>query len=130
MKLVRDNIPELATANGHPGTFHQATEAEYARCLRAKLLEEAQEAATAAPAALVEELGDVLQVLYALAELAGCAAAEVECARVRKARTHGTYTRRLLWQPPPEPSPGRNTRSRRQAEPRTHPAPHPTEATR
>jgi predicted house-cleaning noncanonical NTP pyrophosphatase (MazG superfamily) len=130
VKLVRDRIPELAAATGHPGSFHQATEAEYARWLRAKLLEEAQEAATAAPAGLVEELGDVLQVLYALAELAGCAAADVECARVRKARTHGAYTRRLLWQPLPEPEPGRDTRSRRQAEPRAHPAPHPPEATR
>jgi predicted house-cleaning noncanonical NTP pyrophosphatase (MazG superfamily) len=130
MKLVRDRIPELATAKGRPGTFHQATEAEFAVLLRAKLLEEAQEAATAVPAGLVEELGDVLQVLYALAELAGQTAAEIECARVRKARTHGTYTRRLLWQPPPECEPGRDTRSRRQAEPRAHPAPHRMEATR
>jgi predicted house-cleaning noncanonical NTP pyrophosphatase (MazG superfamily) len=130
VKLVRDNIPELAAATGQPGNFEQATEAEYALLLRAKLLEEAQEAATASPAGLVEELGDVLQVLYALAELAGAAASEIECARVRKARTHGTYTRRLLWQPPPAPSPGRDTRSRRQADPRAHPAPHPTEATR
>ena len=99
MKLVRDRIPGLAATTGHPGTLHQATDAEYARCLRAKLLEEAQEAATANPATLVEELGDVLQVLYALAELAGCAAAEIECARARKARTHGAYTRRLIWQP-------------------------------
>jgi predicted house-cleaning noncanonical NTP pyrophosphatase (MazG superfamily) len=130
MKLVRDRIPELAGDNGPPGTFEQATEAEYALLLRAKLLEEAQKAATASPAALVEELGDVLQVLYALAELAGAAAADIECARARKARTHGTYTRRLLWQPAPEPEPGRDTRSRRQAEPRAHPAPHPTEAIR
>jgi len=130
VKLVRDRIPELVTASSHLGTFHQATEAEFALLLRAKLLEEAQEAATASPAALVEELGDVLQVLYALAELAGCAAAEIECARVRKARTHGAYTRGLIWQPAPEPSPGRDTRSRRQAEPRAHPAPHPREATR
>jgi predicted house-cleaning noncanonical NTP pyrophosphatase (MazG superfamily) len=130
VKLVRDRIPELATGTGQPGTFQQATEAEYALSLRAKLLEEAQEAATASPAGLVEELGDVLQVLYALAELAGHAAAEIECALARKARTHGAYTRRLLWQPPPEREPGRDTRSRRQAEPRTHPAPHPTEATR
>jgi predicted house-cleaning noncanonical NTP pyrophosphatase (MazG superfamily) len=100
VKLVRDRIPGLATANGHPGTFHQATEAEFARCLRAKLLEEAQEAATASPNRLIEELGDVLQVLYALATDAGYAAAEVECARARKARTHGTYTRRILWHPP------------------------------
>jgi predicted house-cleaning noncanonical NTP pyrophosphatase (MazG superfamily) len=130
VKLVRDHIPELAATIGQAGTFHQATDAEFALLLRAKLLEEAQEAATASPAELLEELGDVLQVLYALAELAGHAAAAIECARARKARTHGTYTRRLLWQPPPESSPGRDTRSRRQAEPRAHPAPHPTEATR
>ena len=131
MKLVRDRIPELTTTTGHPGSFHQAaTEAEYALWLRAKLLEEAREAATASPAEVVEELGDVLQVLYALAELTGVAAAEIECARAHKARTHGSYTRRLLWQPPPEREPGRDTRSRRQAEPRAHPAPHPTEATR
>ena len=100
MKLVRDRIPELATTNAHPGTFQQATEAEFARSVRAKLLEEAREAATASPATLVEELGDVLQVLYALAELAGLEPAAIECARARKARTHGTYTRRILWHPP------------------------------
>ena len=100
MKLVRDRVPELATANGQPGAFHQATEAEFAVCLRAKLLEEAREAAIASPAGLAEELGDVLQVLYALATEAGYSAAEVECARARKARTHGTYTRRILWHPP------------------------------
>jgi predicted house-cleaning noncanonical NTP pyrophosphatase (MazG superfamily) len=100
VKLVRDRIPELATDVGHNGTWHQATEAEFALWLRAKLLEEAHEAATASPAELAEELGDVLQVLYALAELAGLTAAEIECARARKARTHGTYTRRILWHPP------------------------------
>jgi predicted house-cleaning noncanonical NTP pyrophosphatase (MazG superfamily) len=100
VKLVRDRIPELAAATGQPGNFHQATEAEFARCLRTKLLEEAQEAATASPAELAEELGDVLQVLYALATDAGYAAAEVECTRARKARTHGTYTRRILWHLP------------------------------
>jgi predicted house-cleaning noncanonical NTP pyrophosphatase (MazG superfamily) len=101
VKLVRDRIPELATTSGHRGTFQQATEAEFALWLRAKLLEEAQEAATASsPAGLAEELGDVLQVLYALAELAGLEPAAIECARARKARTHGTYTRRILWHPP------------------------------
>ena len=100
MKLVRDRIPELAATNGHPGTWHQATEAEFASSLRAKLLEEARSAATAGPATLVEELGDVLQVVYALAAEAGFFAADVECARARKARTHGTYTRRILWHPP------------------------------
>ena len=77
----RDRIPELAAANGQPGSLQQATEAEFARWLRAKLLEEAQEAATASPTTLAEELGDVLQVLYALAELAGLEPAAIECAR-------------------------------------------------
>ena len=100
MKLVRDHIPELAATNGHPGVFQQATEAEFALWLRAKLLEEAREAATATPAELVEELSDVLQVLYALATEAGLEPAAIECARARKARSHGTYTRRLIWHPP------------------------------
>ena len=95
MKLVRDRIPELATANGQPGAFHQADPAQYARLLGAKLLEEAHEAASASgPAELLEELGDVLQVLYALATHAGYAAAEVECARARKARTQARCERR------------------------------------
>jgi hypothetical protein len=35
-----------------------------------------------------------------MATEAGYSAADVECARARKARTHGTYTRRILWHPP------------------------------
>jgi len=48
----------------------------------------------------LEELGDVLQVLYALAVESGYGAAEVECARARKARTHGAYTHRIVWHQP------------------------------
>ena len=56
MKLVRDRIPELAGANGRPAGFHQADPAEFGRRLRAKLVEEAQEAATAnGPAELLDE---------------------------------------------------------------------------
>jgi predicted house-cleaning noncanonical NTP pyrophosphatase (MazG superfamily) len=101
MKLVRDRIPELAAANGHPGTYHQADPAEYGRLLRDKLLEEAAESANATgPAALLEELGDVLQVLYALASQAGYSPAEIECARARKARIRGAFTRRVVWHDP------------------------------
>jgi predicted house-cleaning noncanonical NTP pyrophosphatase (MazG superfamily) len=100
MKLVRDRIPELAAGTGQPGAFFRATEAEYGWLLRAKLLEEAAEAATASPDGLLEELGDVLQVLYALAQLAGLEPAAIECARARKARTTGAFTRRVVWHDP------------------------------
>ena len=100
MKLVRDRIPELISA-GQPDAFSQATEAEFALLLRAKLLEEAAEAACAPdPAELLDELGDVLQVLYTLAQLAGLEPAEIECARARKARTAGAFTRRVVWHDP------------------------------
>jgi predicted house-cleaning noncanonical NTP pyrophosphatase (MazG superfamily) len=100
VKLVRDRIPQLAAGNGQPA-FHQATEAEYGRLLRDKLLEEAAEAASApGPAELLEELGDVLQVLYALAAEAGYSPAEIECARARTARSRGAFTRRVVWHDP------------------------------
>jgi predicted house-cleaning noncanonical NTP pyrophosphatase (MazG superfamily) len=99
MKLVRDRLPELA---GQPDAFSQVTEAEYGRLLRTKLLEEAAEAASApGPAELLDELGDVLQVLYALASQAGHSPAEIECARARKAHTRGAFTRRVVWHDPP-----------------------------
>jgi predicted house-cleaning noncanonical NTP pyrophosphatase (MazG superfamily) len=101
MKLVRDRIPELAASNGQPDAFHQADPAEYSRLLRDKLREEAHEAASApGPAELLEELGDVLQVLYALASQAGYSPTEIECARARKARTRGAFTRRVVWHDP------------------------------
>jgi predicted house-cleaning noncanonical NTP pyrophosphatase (MazG superfamily) len=101
MKLVRDRIPELAAATGQPARCYQADPEEFGRRLRAKLLEEAAEAAIADPGGLLEKLGDVLQVLYALATHAGYEAAAIEAARARKAHTHGTYTRRLVWHQPP-----------------------------
>jgi predicted house-cleaning noncanonical NTP pyrophosphatase (MazG superfamily) len=102
MKLVRDRIPELAAGDGQPAAFSQATEAEFGRLLRDKLLEEAAEA-TSAPGSgeLLDELGDVLQVLYALAQLAGLEPAAIECARARKARTRGAFTCRVVWHDPP-----------------------------
>ena len=101
MKLARERNPELAAGAGQPAAFHQADPAEFGRLLRAKLLEEATEAASApGPAELLAELGDVLQVLYALASEAGYSPAEIECARARKAHTTGAFTRRVVWHDP------------------------------
>jgi predicted house-cleaning noncanonical NTP pyrophosphatase (MazG superfamily) len=102
VKLVRDRIPELAATTGQAAVFRQADPDEYGRLLRDKLQEEATEAVSApGPGELLEELGDVLQVLYALAQLAGLEPAAIECARARKARTTGAFTRRVVWHDPP-----------------------------
>jgi predicted house-cleaning noncanonical NTP pyrophosphatase (MazG superfamily) len=100
-KLVRDRVPQLMAAAGQPCAFHLADPGEYATRLRAKLQEEAAEAAAAAsPAALLAELGDVLQVLYDLATQAGSTPAEVERARARKARVRGGFARGVVWHGP------------------------------
>jgi predicted house-cleaning noncanonical NTP pyrophosphatase (MazG superfamily) len=98
-KLIRDRIPELA-AEARPGAFQPAEPAEFGRQLRDKLLEEAHEAAATSPTALVEELGDLLQVMHTPASHASPGPAAIEAARARKAHTRGTYTSRLVWHQP------------------------------
>jgi predicted house-cleaning noncanonical NTP pyrophosphatase (MazG superfamily) len=101
VKLIRDQIPAIMAAAGQPCAWHLADPAEYAVRLRTKLLEEAHEAAAAtSPAELLEELGDVLQVLYTLAIHAGYHAAEVESARARKTAVCGGFARGIVWHDP------------------------------
>lgn len=101
MKLVRDQVPALLAADRQPCAYHLASPREYETLLRAKLLEEAHQAAAAVgQAALLDELGDVLQVLYALAAAAGYGPAQVEHARARKAVVRGGYARGVVWHGP------------------------------
>ena len=105
VKLIRDRVPAVMAARGQPCAWHLADPAEYATRLHAKLLEEAREAIAAQhPAELLEELGDVLQVLYALAAQAGYGPAEIECARARKAHLRGGFTRGVVWHGPHQPT--------------------------
>jgi len=106
-KLIRDRCPELMAANGEACPHRiAASDAEYTAWVRLKLLEEVAEALTAPdPAALVDELGDILQVLYTLASLAGATPTAIECARARKATLRGSVARRLIWHPASAPAP-------------------------
>ncbi|HEX3961319.1 MAG TPA: nucleoside triphosphate pyrophosphohydrolase, partial [Trebonia sp.] len=45
----------------------------------------------------VEELADVLEVIYALAALSGLDAAQLEKLRAAKADERGGFTRRYVW---------------------------------
>jgi len=59
-KLVRDHIPELIRREGRQCETQVASEEEFVSLLRSKLIEEAQEAATASDAEMVKELADLL----------------------------------------------------------------------
>ncbi|MET4670814.1 nucleoside triphosphate pyrophosphohydrolase [Streptomyces sp. PvR018] len=99
-KLIRDYIPEIAASHGRRLTVRTATPAELPNLLLSKLLEEADEAATAEDGELLEELADVLEVVYALAAHHGHSVEDLERIRAVKAGGRGRFTRHLVMQIP------------------------------
>jgi predicted house-cleaning noncanonical NTP pyrophosphatase (MazG superfamily) len=96
-KLVRDRIPEIIRAAGAEPITYQADLAEYRQRLRDKLLEEVDEFLAADGSAAVEELADILEVVYALAAHLGTTQSHLESTRTTKATTRGTFTTRTIY---------------------------------
>jgi predicted house-cleaning noncanonical NTP pyrophosphatase (MazG superfamily) len=96
-KLVRDKIPQIIRAQGDEPIVRIAEAGEYRELLRAKLVEEAGEVATADDAHAPEELADVLEVVLALAADLGLDACELEKLRAGKAADRGSFTERIVW---------------------------------
>ncbi|PSQ52030.1 hypothetical protein BRD20_08565 [Halobacteriales archaeon SW_8_65_20] len=92
-KLVRDDVPELIRRDGERPTTHTAGDTEYLDRLDAKLDEEITEYREDGT---LEELADVLEVVYALAATEGATRAELEELRARKAERNGRFTDRIV----------------------------------
>jgi predicted house-cleaning noncanonical NTP pyrophosphatase (MazG superfamily) len=94
-KLVRDRIPEIIRSKGLDPVIWTASAGEYGTRLRDKLQEEVAEflASDNDP----EELADILEVLYALAEQAGSDREQLEKIRAVKAEERGGYAARIVW---------------------------------
>lgn len=94
-KLVRDNIPQIIRANGLEPVTYTADAEEYGIRLRDKLREEVEEF----PASYndPEELADIPEVLYALAEQAGTDRQKLEEVRAAKAEERGGFAGRTIW---------------------------------
>jgi predicted house-cleaning noncanonical NTP pyrophosphatase (MazG superfamily) len=94
-KLVRDRIPEIIRAEGLEPVIYTADAEEYGARLREKLQEEVAEfiASDNDP----EELADILEVLYALAEHAGTSRQQLEELRAAKADKRGGFAKRIIW---------------------------------
>jgi predicted house-cleaning noncanonical NTP pyrophosphatase (MazG superfamily) len=92
-KLVRDKIPEIITKHGgKPVTQILGTDA-YRQELRRKLQEEVAEFCESGK---VEELADILEVVYALAVTGGASQFELEEIRKRKQRERGGFDQRIF----------------------------------
>ena len=92
-KLVRDRIPEIIEKNGEIPHIRILAEEEYRRCLEAKLDEEVAEFHADQNA---EELADILEVLYALAENIGCSKARLHQIYEEKHAQRGGFQDRIF----------------------------------
>ena len=94
-KLVRDKIPEIIRGEGLEPVIYAADEQEYVSRLRDKLQEEVAEFIASDNDS--EELADILEVVYALAEQAGTSREQLEKLRAAKAGKRGGFVERIIW---------------------------------
>ncbi len=92
-KLVRDNIPDILKEKGMKPHIQPLTPELATVWLKAKLVEEADEATRATSRDKVkEELADVFEAAHALAKAYGITQGEIEVARGAKLKSHGGFT--------------------------------------
>lgn len=92
-KLVRDNIPAIIEAKGAACETEILSDADYLRLLDAKLDEELAEYHQDQN---LEELADLMEVIYACAKARGYTVAELEALRAEKAEKRGGFDRKIL----------------------------------
>jgi len=95
-KLIRDRIPEIMDEAGVGYEVETLDADAFERALRAKLVEEAREAADADdPNELAKELADLLEVADALMAATGLDPEHVERLRQRRKVERGGFERKL-----------------------------------
>ena len=92
-KLVRDKIPEIIAASGKECDTEILSEEEYLKMVDAKLDEELAEYHKEQN---LEELADLVEVIYAAAKARGYSIEELEACRVKKAQERGKFEKKLL----------------------------------
>lgn len=93
-KLVRDNIPDIIQKKG--GKVVYTTLDDNRRFLRALDCKLAEELVEYRESGDIEELADLLEVIYAAAKLRGCSEKELNKVRKTKAKERGKFERRLF----------------------------------
>lgn len=96
-KLVRDRIPEIVARDGQRAKTRKLGVPEFKKELLKKLLEESKEAHDAkGKKELVKELGDVLEVIFALYSAYGLEPKEVERIRKTRKRERGGFEKKIF----------------------------------
>ena len=92
-KLVRDRIPEIIESSGKSCAVEILSDKEYLYMVDAKLDEELAEYHKDQN---IEELADLLEVLYAAAKARGYSLEQLEEVRAQKAAKRGAFEKKLL----------------------------------
>lgn len=92
-KLVRDKIPEIIKKAGKTPEYEILSQAEYIEMLEKKLDEETAEYHASKN---VEELADILEVLFAIGKTKGVSPEQLDNIRVEKAEKRGKFDERFF----------------------------------
>ena len=92
-KLVRDKIPEIIEAKGSKAIIEVLDNESYHKYLDIKLGEELKEYLEDGS---VEELADLVEVVYALLDYKGISKEEFKKIRIAKVEERGAFKNRLL----------------------------------
>lgn len=93
-KLVRDKIPEIILADGKKPITRILDTEEYLEELDKKLNEEIAEYQADKS---IEEVADVLEVLFAICEARGHSTEELMAVREAKREKRGGFEKRIFW---------------------------------
>jgi len=94
-KLVRDKIPQIIQADGKSPIIRTLSDQDYLKELDKKLNEEVAEYHADKS---IEEMADVLEVLYAICEARGHSLEELEQVRKEKSDKRGAFKERIYWE--------------------------------
>lgn len=92
-KLVRDRIPDIIEASGKTCSTEILSDNEYLKMIDAKLDEELAEYHQDQN---IEELADLIEVIYATAKARGYSLEELERVRAEKAAKRGGFDKKIL----------------------------------
>ena len=92
-KLVRDQVPEIIEVSGKACKTEILSDEEYLQMLDKKLDEELAEYHQEQN---IEELADLLEVLYATAKARGYSIEELERVRLEKQKVRGGFNKKIF----------------------------------
>ena len=92
-KVVRDKIPEIIEESGKKYTLKQLDDASFLAEIEKKLIEEVNEYSESKD---IEELADILEVIYRISELRGVNSDELDEIRKEKAEKRGKFDDNLF----------------------------------